>query len=177
MNKRTVWIFGLLAGAFVSSALLIGVSSQKNASSMGWSLAFGYSGMIVAGAILIVGMSRMTLILKRNTVPYLMHGLGMAAIASLVYTVSWMGFLRITGYDFKAHYAQLIENQMVEQGKSAEEIAARLAQNAEQMAAYDQPHIQAVLTFSEIFPVLMVLVLLGGWILSIRARKTQTEAV
>jgi len=119
----------------------------------------------------------MTLTLKRNTVPFLMNGLGMAAIASLVYTLSWMAFLRITGYDFKAHYAQLIENQMVEQGKSAEEISARLAQNAEQLAAYDQPHIQAVLTFSEIFPVLMVLVLLGGWILSARARKRQTEAV
>jgi|GEM_PF-1789725 len=59
MNKRNVWIFGLLAGAVVSTILLVGISTQQNATSMGWSLVFGYTGMVMAGALLIVGMSRM----------------------------------------------------------------------------------------------------------------------
>ncbi len=170
MNTRNVWFFGLLAGALVSAGLLTGVWLGRNSIEMMPGLVFGYGSSLLASLVLVYGLTKMDLALKSRMPSLALTGMGMGGLAAAMYTISWMLFLRISGYDFVEHYMRIVENQLLRQGRSSEEIASRLAELSAQMANYDKPMVQAMLTFSEVFPIFLIAVLVASYFISKRAR-------
>jgi hypothetical protein len=88
-----------------------------------------------------------------------------------------MLYLRISGYDFAEHYLRVVEHQLLQKGRSSEEIAHRMAEISAQMADYDKPLVQAMLTFSEVFPIFLIAVLAASYFISKKElKKTQASA-
>jgi len=177
MNTRNVWFFGLLAGALVSAGLILGVWLGRDSVEMMPGLLFGYGSSVLACGILVYGLRSMDRTTKLRMPSLALAGMGMSALAASIYTISWMLYLRISGYDFAEHYLRVVEHQLLQKGRSSEEIAHRMAEISAQMADYDKPLVQAMLTFSEVFPIFLIAVLAASYFISKKElKKTQASA-
>jgi hypothetical protein len=116
----------------------------------------GYTTMLLAFAVIFLAVKRQRDATQGGAIrfwPALALGLGISAVASLVYVLSWELSLAVTGTDFAADYTRGLIEARKAKGASAEELAAFTAQMEKFQADYANPLYRLPVTFSEIFPV------------------------
>lgn len=152
------WIlkYGLIAGIIVGIPLFaITVALQGHL--MGpWGMAIGYLTMLIALTAVFVGVKRYRDAERGGVIrfwPAFGMGLGISVIAGILYVVTWEAALAFTGADFIGAYADAAIADRRAAGASAQEIA-RLSSEMDAFAAqYANPLFRLPITFSEIFPV------------------------
>lgn len=174
---RYVLIYGAIAGAIAIAVITatIAVDSLNHLQSQ-W---FGYLIMLAALTLLFVGVKRYRDVECGGVIGFgraFAVGLGIAVVSGLVYVAGWEAYLATTDGSFMRDYAAATIAEMRASGESAAAIASAEAEMAQAIAMYDSPPLRLAITFSEIFPVGLLVALLSALVLrNPRALPAQAE--
>lgn len=164
--SRTILTYGLISGAVIIAGIIISILIGGGAPHS--SLWLGY-------LIMLIGLSSILLAIKqhRDKVlggvirfwPAFAIGLGVAVVASLAYVLIWEIYLAATHYRFMDQYAA----QVLAAKRAAGVSGAAYAELAAQMEAmkrdYANPLHRLPMTFTEIFPVGLLVALVSAALL------------
>ncbi len=163
---RTILTYGVIAGLIVSANFFValGIVSLQHHNN----LLYGYLVMLVALSFVFVAIKRYrdrSLGGVIRFLPALGVGLGVSAVAGVIYTLGWEISLAATHYEFADSYGAA----MIAAARAHGASPARLAQVADQMQAfkvqYANPLYRLPMTFVEIFPVGVVISLISAALL------------
>jgi hypothetical protein len=153
--SRIILIFGVAAGLIVAVPMCLMVANSEHGSAA-QSLFAGYLIMVLALSLVFFGVKRLR---DREMggvirfVPALLAGLGISAVASVIYVIGWEITLAVTDYAFIDSYSNAAVEAARAKGASAAEIEAVTAKMAEFRRQYANPLFRMPVTFVEIFPV------------------------
>jgi len=160
---RIALAYGLPAGAAAILAIIASLALGSEGSQV-----FGYLIMLVALMTVFVGVKRWRDVDHGGVVkfwPAFGLGLAIAAAAGVAYVAIWEVYLAATDNAFIAEYAAAAVEKAREAGAAAEEIAKIEARNADLLKNYENPFFRLPVTFSEIFPVGVVVALISAALL------------
>ena len=164
---RSILIFGLAAGVIVGVPMFW-LMTHSGPGSAGHSMLVGYSMMILALSLVFVGVKRhrdQSLGGVIRFLPAFGMGLGISAVAGLVYVVGWEFTLAATDYRFIGEYSAAAIEAARARGASAAEVQAVIEQMNEFRQSYANPLIRLPMTFAEIFPVGVIISLISAALL------------
>lgn len=163
LRKTLGW--GLLAG------LIIGIPMSTMATTM----TIGLPSMVVGYLIMLVALSTVFLAIKRHRDidlggvirfwPAFAIGLAISFVASVVYVLAWELTLAVTQMDFAGKYSAVLIEQQKAQGMSGEALVKYAAGLERFKADYANPLYRLPMTFTEIFPVGLLVSLLSAALL------------
>ncbi|HNP36212.1 MAG TPA: DUF4199 domain-containing protein [Woeseiaceae bacterium] len=170
--QRIILIYGVLAGLVVISCMTLGIELGRSQAWLGFLVMF-----IAFGSIYIaikhhrddelgglISFSRALLI-----------GLGISAIAGLVYVVVWEVYLAATDFGFVDDYVDAMVAGKEAAGASDSELA-QIARDGDRFRAqYANPFFRLPMTFVEIFPVGLLVSIVSAALLGNRKSKPQSE--
>lgn len=173
--KKTVWTFGLIAGSIMSAMMLLTLPFAESIG-MENGMVIGYTTMVLAFLLVFFGIRS-----YRDNVAGGEVGFGRAmgvgslivVIASACYVATWelVYFKLAPGY--AQRFLAYAEENIRASGESPETIQRELATLARHAEMYENPAINAAVTFLEPLPVGLVIVLVSAGILS-RRRSSRT---
>ena len=150
--------YGLIAGVSAGAGLSLVVAFGNEELGYGWlGMAVGYAIMLVALSFLFLGIKR-----ERDQAgggvirfwPALGMGLAISAIAGVVYVIAWeLAQATLIGGDFATRYGAAMIEQRRAAGASAAELAKLSREMADFAVQYRDPLVRLPMTFLEIFPV------------------------
>lgn len=157
---RTILTYGLISGAIIILGMIstIVLSAQH-------SLWLGY-------LIMLVGLSAILLAVKSHRDkalggvikfwPAFLLGLGVAVVAGIAYVAIWEGYLAITHYRFMDDYTASILAAKKAEGLSGAAYDKLVAEMATMKRNYANPLYRMPMTFTEIFPVGVLVALVSA---------------
>jgi hypothetical protein len=161
--QRTILTYGLISGVIIILGMIttIVLSAHHN-------LWLGY-------LIMVVGLTSILLAIKqhRDKVlggvikfwPAFLVGLGVAVVAGTAYVLIWEVYLAITHYRFMDEYTASYLAGLKAKGAPAAEYAKKAAEMATMKQNYANPLYRMPMTFSEIFPVGLLVALVSAALL------------
>lgn len=153
---RTILTFGVIAGAVVIAPMIVMMLFVQESGGHTANPVFGYLIMLLAFSLIFVGIKRYRDTVRGGVIrfwPAFGLGLGITAIAGLIYVLGWEANLYATDYAFADDYTATVLEGMRAKGASAAEIARKSAEMQAFKAQYANPLIRLPYTFVEIFPV------------------------
>jgi hypothetical protein len=148
--------YGIIAGLIAAVPWLVYMLLlPADAREMG-GLVQGYLLMLVALSMVFLGIKH-----HRDRVlggvikfgPASMLGLGISAVASVLYMLGWELSQSVSKFDFADFYARSMVDAARAKGASAEELARASAQAQDFLRSYANPFFRLPMTFLEMFPV------------------------
>lgn len=170
--KKIVLTFGLISGAILSGMFLLTLPFH-DAIGYDRSLILGYTTMVVASLLIFFGVRS-----YRDTIGGGRIGFGralavgslIAVVASLCYVAMW----EVVYFNFAPDYLTKYQTHVIEKarakGESEEAIARKKAEMEKFEAMYQNPAINAAITFVEPLPVGLIVALVSAGVLSRRKR-------
>lgn len=152
---RVISLYGTIAGLIVAVPMvwrMVGLAD--GASPPG--LITGYLTMLVALTAVFLGIKHYRDKVLGGVirfVPALLLGLGISAVASFFYVIGWEICLAYSSFDFPDWYAKWLVESARASGASAEELQKAIAESEAFKASYAQWWYRMPLTFTEMFPV------------------------
>lgn len=150
-----ILIYGTIAGLIVG-AVAFGTAFVWDGASSAGGMAFGYATMLLALSAVFIAIKRHRDEEGGGVIrfwPAFGLGLGVSAVAALFYVIGWEAAMAVTDKDFIGVYTA----QMIEQKRAAGASASDIAEYSVEMQAfarqYRNPLYRMPITFSEIFPV------------------------
>lgn len=152
---RTILTFGVAAGliVIVPMGLMMTFGEFGEATH---SMVTGYAVMLLAFSLIFVGVKRhrdRALGGVIRFLPALLAGLGISAVAAIIYVIGWEITLALTDYAFMTDYAAAMVEAARARGASAAELAKVTADMEAMKVSYANPLMRMPMTFVEIFPV------------------------
>lgn len=148
--------YGLIAGLIVGIPLFGLTVGMNNHLPPAWGMAIGYLTMLIAFTTIFVAIKRRRDVDQGGVIgfwPALGLGLGISVIASIFYVLVWEVAVAVSGVNF----ADVFTNMMIEQerakGVSAEVLAKFTTEMEQFRTQYANPFYRMPMTFTEIFPV------------------------
>jgi Protein of unknown function (DUF4199) len=153
---RLILIYGTIAGLIVAVPMisLMNLLTTETAPDSG--AVYGYLTMIVALTTVFIGIKHYRDARQGGVITFgraLLVGLGISAVAGVLYVIGWEISLATTGFDFGAEYSKATLAAARRAGASAAEIERVAAANRVFVARYANPLFRWPMTFIEIFPV------------------------
>jgi hypothetical protein len=177
--KKTVWTFGLIAGAILSVMMLITIPFMD---SIGFDtgMVIGYTTMVVAFLLVYFGVRS-----YRDNVAGGKVGFGRAlAVGSLIVLISsacYVATWEVIYFKLAPGYAEKMQAHMLEQSRASGQSPEQMQKKAADMEAflklYQNPAINAAITFLEPLPVGLVFALVSAGVLSRRRRRPEPALV
>jgi hypothetical protein len=165
--SRIILIFGIAAGLIVAVPMDLMLANAKH-DSAATSMFTGYLMMVLALSLVFFGVKRLRdreLGGAIRFVPALLAGLGISAVASMIYVIGWEITLAVTDYAFVDSYSNAAIEAVRAKGASTADVAAVVAQMDEFRRQYANPLIRLSYTFIEIFPVGVLISLISAALL------------
>ncbi len=159
-------VYGGLAGAIAIG--VIGSTIALDLPSHATSEWIGYLVMLVALSLIFVGVKRYRDVECGGVIRFgraFGLGLGIAAVAGLVYALGWEIYLAVSGWDFMSGYADSVIAGMRAEGAPAAAISAKEAEMRKLAEMYGNPLFRVPMTFVEIFPVGLLVALVSAALL------------
>lgn len=164
---RFALTFGSLTGIAVVLPTLIAIRFSGSEHLFA-SEVIGYLIMLIALSLIFVGIKRYRDVALGGVIGFsraLLLGLMISTVAALIYIVAWEFYLYRTDYMFIDEYVgQLIEARR-QAGLSEQALAAEIAALQTMQANYGKPVYRLIVTFSEIFPVGLLVSLVAAALL------------
>jgi hypothetical protein len=160
--------YGIIAGLIVSLPWLVYMLTLPADGHMNHSMLLGYTLMIVALSMVFVGIKQYRDRSPGGTIRFgkaLLLGLGISAVASLIYVIGWEICMAFSQYDFIAAYSKMIVDGARAQGAGPAEMEAATKQAADFATMYRNPLYRMSFTFIEIFPVGILVSLISAALL------------
>lgn len=153
--SRIILKFGVAAGLIVAVPMCVMIANSEPGSAA-TSYVVGYLIMVVALSLVFFGVKQLR---DREMggvirfVPALLAGLGISAVAGVIYVIGWEITLAVTDFAYIDDYSNAAIEAARAKGASAAEIDAVVAKMAEFRVQYANPLVRLPFTFVEIFPV------------------------
>ncbi|MFV1885459.1 MAG: DUF4199 domain-containing protein [Balneola sp.] len=165
MNK-IILVYGSITGAVIIGSMMLGIwAASSGADSFFASETIGYSIMLIGFSMIFVATKKyrdQELGGVINFKTALKVGLGISLVAGIVYVITWEVNLYLTDYAFIEEYTNSIIDKARESGAKPEELSATIQQMEEMKAQYDNPLYRLPITFTEIFPLGLLLSLISA---------------
>lgn len=173
--KKTVLVYGVIAGILCSSAMLVGGLASEPVN-FDRSMYFGFASIILSAIIIWAGVASY----KKNKLggrisfgKAFAAGALMAFIASSFYVITWMAGYNTIFSGFSEKYTSYIVENKKKAGKSDAEIQKEVAKVKKEMVKYDNDAVyRASATYLEIFPIQLVIVLIASVVLSWKKQQS-----
>ncbi|OYY63626.1 DUF4199 domain-containing protein [Sphingomonas sp. 28-62-11] len=153
---RNILVYGVIAGVIIAIPTFGLTVLLKDNPPEHYGLLIGYTTMLVALSAIFVAIKRQRDVDGGGVIrfwPALALGLGVSTLAGIFYCLAWEAALAVTGMDFGADYArQLIEAEKAK-GVSGAALAKFTAEMETFKLQYANPLYRLPMTFTEIFPV------------------------
>jgi len=159
--------FGIAAGLVVAVPMFTMIVNSEPGSA-GHSMIAGYLTMLVGLSLVFIGVKRYRDRVQGGVIRFgtaLGVGLGISAVASVLYVIGWELTLALTNYDFVDSYAAAAIEAKRASGASPAEVAKVVAAMADFRAQYMNPWIRMAYSFVEIFPVGLLISLISAALL------------
>ena len=163
---RYVLVYGGISGAIVIAAIVTTIALDMP--SHATSEYVGYLVMLAALSLIFVGVKRYRDVECGGVIRFARAfglGLGIAAVASVIYVVGREAYLAVSGRDFMAEYTASLLDGMRAEGASAAAIEAKAAEMRGFAETYRNPPLRMAITFVEIFPVGLLVALASAALL------------
>jgi hypothetical protein len=164
---RYALTYGGLAGLVIVAAILAGLTFAER-DGFFTSEYLGYLVMLVALTLIFVGVKRYRDVERGGIIrfwPALGMGLGIAAVAAIVYVATWEVYLAATDYAFMDEYLAGIAEQRRAEGVPEAALAREMAEYQWMRDAYANPLMRIPITFLEILPVGLIVALVSAALL------------
>ena len=164
---RTILIYGIAAGLLVAVPMFLALA-HFDPDFFASSPFTGYLIMLVAFSLIFVGVKRFrdrALGGVIKFVPAFLIGLGISAVAGVIYVIGWEITLAATHYAFANEYAAAMVEAERAKGASPAALEAVAAQMEAFKAQYANPLFRVPVTFIEIFPVGLLVSLISAALL------------
>lgn len=165
---KKILSWGTVAGLIVGS-VLFGVSvAFAGHAPPPYGVALGYISMLVALSAVFVGVKRHRDEDRGGVIrfwPAFGMGLGISVVAGVFYVLAWEAALAVTGLDYGAKFAEHLIAQRRAEGASATELARITAEMKAFSVQYADPLFRMPMTFTEIFPVGVLVSLISAALL------------
>lgn len=173
--KRTVLTFGLISGAILSAMLLITIPFHET---IGFDRGeiIGYTSMVAAFLLIFFGVRSYRDNVAAGVIGFgraFRVGAGIALVASLCYVLTWEVLFFGVVPDFAASYQAHMLAEARRNGASEDAIAKQKAEIDGFMEMYQNPAINAAITFLEPLPVALVVALVSAGVLKRRPKETE----
>jgi uncharacterized membrane protein YhaH (DUF805 family) len=165
--SHIILIFGTIAGLLVAVPMCLMVANAEPGSAA-TSHFTGYLIMLLALSLVFVGVKRLRDRERGGVIrfgPALMAGLGISAVAGVIYVIGWEITLAVTDFAFIDSYSSAAIEAARAKGASAAEVQALAAKMDEFREQYANPFFRLPVTFIEIFPVGLVVSLISAALL------------
>lgn len=169
--KKTVWTFGLIAGAVLSVMMWLTIPFMDHTDR---AEIVGYTTMVAAFLLVFFGIRAYRDGVATGTVSFgraFGVGLLIVLIASVCYTLSWQVLSRKFYPDFVTKYRDAQITQIRASGKPQAEVDKAVADANRFAEMYKNPVVNFALTMLEPLPVGIVIALVSAGVLSRRKRS------
>lgn len=165
--KRYALVYGSLSGLIITFVIVAGLTfaERDGLFSSEW---MGYLVMLVALTLIFVGVKRYRDVERGGVIsflPALGMGLAIALVAAAVYVAVWEVYLATTNYAFFDQYIAATAAKREAAGVAAGAIAREVASMEAWRPYYDNPLFRIPITFTEIFPVGLIVALVSAALL------------
>lgn len=165
---RTSLIYGVIAGLIVAIPMFTLLALDSDHTSWSSSQFFGYAMMVLALSMVFIGVKSYRDKVKGGVIKFgqaFLLGLGISAVAALIYVIGWEITLYLTNYTFAAEYTASVLAAAEAKGTPPAELEAMRAQYEQFAQMYANPLFRMPMTFIEIFPVGLVISLITALLL------------
>lgn len=165
--SRIILIFGVVAGLLVTTPMTLLIANTEPGSAA-HSHFTGYLIMLLALSMVFFGVKRLRdreLGGAIRFLPAFLAGLGISAVASVIYVIGWEITLAATDFAFIDQYSSATIEAARARGAPAAEVEAVIARMDEFRRQYVNPLIRLPFTFIEIFPVGLLVSLISAALL------------
>ena len=165
---RIILICGIVAGLIPTVPMVWGMLTLTEATAPENGAFYGYLSMILGLTAVFLGVKRhrdkaLGGVIK--FVPALLIGLGISAVASLIWAIGWEISLALTGFDFADAYAEGLLATARARGATEAELQKIITDAAAFAKMYANPLYRVPITFVEMFPVGVVISLISAALL------------
>jgi hypothetical protein len=175
--KRIVWSYGLIAGAILAVLMAITMSFHDRIS-LGGSLVVGYATMILAFVMVFLGIRSYRDTVLAGAIRFgraFNVGILITLVASACYVAAWQVIYRTMVPDYMEKYSARVIEEDRASGASEVQLEAKRQEMARMAEAYKNPLVNVGLTFLEVFPVGVVVVLVSAGALSRKRSPVRAE--
>jgi hypothetical protein len=165
--SRIILNFGTAAGLIVAVPMCLLLANAEPGSAATSHFA-GYLMMVLALSLVFFGVKRLRdreLGGAIRFVPALLAGLGISAVAGVIYVIGWEITLAVTNFAFVDSYSTAAVEAARAKGAAAADVEAVIAQMEEFRRQYANPFFRWPVTFIEIFPVGVLISLISAALL------------
>ena len=166
--KKFIFRFGVIAGLIASVLVMTYMLRFPADAKAAPSMLLTYVFMLLALSMVFVGIKQYrdrALGGVINFMPAFLVGLGISAVAGVIYAIAWEITMPLMKFDLIAFYANTTLEQARASGADAQGVAAATAQAAEFTQMYSNPLFRVPITFLEIFPVGILVSLISAAVL------------
>jgi len=177
--KKIIWICGVIGGIISISWCIFSMQVFKTDMSMNQRLFFGYASMVLAFSLIFVAIKNFRDNYNDGIISFgkaIKIGLLITAVASTVYVGVWLVDYYFFIPDYLDKYAAAMLTDLKAKHASQAVITEQMAEAAKYAKMYKNPLFNALLTYTEIVPVGVVISLIGALILYRKAKPTTINA-
>jgi hypothetical protein len=165
--SRIIFTYGAIAGFIAICSIVLGLA-LTGGEAVHLQVWLGYLIMLIALSLIFFGIKRyrdqhLGGVIRFGTAALL--GLGIAAVAGVIYVAVWEIYLAMTGYAFIDTYTQGVIAAKRAEGVSGAELQALIDSMQTMQDRYANPLFRLPMTFLEIFPVGLLIALVSAAIL------------
>jgi hypothetical protein len=175
--KKNIIIYGVIAGIVVSILMLSTtnyVSHCEGSVDYDTSMLIGYASMLISLSLVFVGTRNYRDKYNGGVISFgkaFKIGILIVLLASTIYVVAWLVDYYFFIPDFLDKYAAHTLDKLKASGASQIEIEKETKEMADFAGMYKNPLINAMMTYTEILPVGLVVTLISSLILKRKAAK------
>ena len=165
--KKIALIYGAIAGIIIISTMTIGYAVSEPGE-IGASQLVGFSIMFIAFSLIFFGIKRYRDRDLGGVIrfwPAFGLGCAIAAVAGLFYITGWEIYLAATDHSFINIYTQSLIDAKAKAGMAGDDLNTFIAEMELMKTRYASPFYRVPMTFTEIFPVGMIVSLVSAAIL------------
>lgn len=174
--KKTIITFGLISGAVSSAMMLITVPFHDQIGFDTAGYVVGYTGIVLSFLLVFFGVRSYRDNIGGGEITFgkaFLIGLGITLISCVFYVITWEALYFTVMHDFPAKYAAHMVQKLKASGASDAVIAQKTQELTEFTKMYENPLINAAMTFIEPFPVGLLMTLISAAVM----RKGKSPAV
>lgn len=160
--------YGVVAGIIVGAPMIVTFVGFGDHLPLSYGMIVGYTSMLIALSTVFVAIKRHRDSELGGVIGFwkaLGLGLGISFVASVIYVATWEALQAFTHMDFASGYAKALIEQQKAAGASAETLARFSAEMEQFKVDYANPLYRLPMTFTEIFPVGVLVSLIAAALL------------
>lgn len=165
MKTKVALKYGAISGCLIVSSWFISLGFEE-IPDFQFAEVIGYIIMIAALSAVFLGVKSIRD--EKGSLSFkeaFFNGLGITLVASIIYVVGWMIYVPSFAPDFADKYGSSQVELIEEMDINEEEKKKQIEDVQDWIESYKQPHVMAAVTFSEIFPVGLIVTLISSLIL------------